>query len=260
MMAGLNKAFLSVLMAILFLIFPSLAFAQKAKLSAALIDNSVLVTSSFSGAKVTIFGSVAVAQGQASDIIVIVRGPDRPSWVTKKYKILGLWLGRERMYFDAAPTYFGRASTREIDKIISPSIRTTYAIDPLSQIQIASKSENLKNQHELINAFINERKKQKLYIDASDGVKTYTGGLFRADIKMPDLTPPGLYTVKVILLANGVPVDTTLSTFVVTKVGFERTIYEFSKDFQLIYALLGVALACFVGFISAKIFGRFSNS
>ena len=45
---------------------------------------------------------------------------------------MGLWIGQQRVYFDAAPTFFGVASTRPIDEIAPKDTQSLYGIDALS--------------------------------------------------------------------------------------------------------------------------------
>ncbi|NJR20202.1 MAG: hypothetical protein HC777_01025, partial [Hyphomonadaceae bacterium] len=84
------------------------------------------------------------------------------------------------------------------------------------------------------------------------------GGLFRAVVKMPDRTPPGLYTAKVMVFRNGRPFQSTLSTLVVSKVGAERAIFEFARDHAALHGLLGVAMALVAGFVASSVFRRFA--
>ena len=233
---------------------PQSANAERTKLAAALIDEQVLLTSSFSGTKVTIFGAVEGDTNDKPEIVILVRGPDRPAWISKKSKVLGLWLGHSRVFFDAAPTFFGTASTDRIEKIAPMDTLNLYGLTAQSQISIDKKHESSPNAADLEKSFIDKRTRQGLYVSSPHGVSFEGGGLFRADVKMPDLTPPGLYTVKVMLFRNGRPVDSTLQTFVVTKVGMERTIFTFATKHKVIYAFFGVILALGAGFISSRVF------
>jgi len=239
---------------------PSQSMAQRTRLAAALIDEQVLVTSSFNRAKVTMFGAYQSINEKRPDVIVIVRGPDRPAWVSEKTQIAGLWVGKTRVKFDAAPTFFGVASTRALDEIAPSDTLNLYGITAQTQIEVDSNYQNSKDLARLKNAYVAEREKQRLYLQSPNGVRLFDGGLFRADLRMPDLTPPGLYTVKVMVFRNGRPVDSSLTTLVVAKVGIERAIYEFAQKHRLFYSFLGVVLALLAGFISARIFNRFTNA
>jgi uncharacterized protein (TIGR02186 family) len=237
---------------------PTLLGAQTAQVSAALIDDAVLVTSSFTGAKVTIFGSVRGGGTGKTDIVVTVRGPDRPAWIGKRKRTAGLWIGEDRVYFAAAPTFFGVASARPLEQIAPKDTLSLYGLIAEGQLDIAPKSATSPLRRELEAAFVQQRQREKLYVEDASAVRLLKGDLFRADVQMPDRTPPGLYTAKVMVFRNGRPFQSTLSTLVVSKVGVERAIFEFARDHAALHGLLGVAMALLAGFTASSLFRRFA--
>lgn len=244
-------------MAVCVAVLPTMLGAQTAQVSAALIDDAVLVTSSFTGAKVTVFGSVRGGSMSNTDIVVTVRGPDRPAWIGKRKRTAGLWIGEDRIYFAAAPTFFGVVSARPLEQIAPKDTLSLYGLIADGQLDIARKSAASPLRRELEAAFISQRQREKLYIEDASGVRLLKGELFRADVQMPDRTPPGLYTAKVMVFRNGRPFQSTLSTLVVSKVGAERFIFEFARDHAALHGLLGVAMALFAGFTASSLFRRF---
>lgn len=236
---------------------PTLPQAQT-QVSAALIDDAVLVTSSFTGAKVTVFGSVRGGGPGTTDIVVTVRGPDRPAWIGKRKRTAGLWIGEDRIYFAAAPTFFGVASARPLEQIAPKDTLSLYGLLPQGQLDIATDSAKSPLRRELEKAFIEQRQRQKLYVEDAGAVRLLKGDLFRAVVQMPDRTPPGLYTAKVMVFRNGRPFQSTLSTLVVSKVGAERAIFEFARDHAALHGLLGVAMAVLAGFTASSVFRRFA--
>jgi uncharacterized protein (TIGR02186 family) len=238
---------------------PSLLNSQPAQVSAALIDDAVLVTSSFTGAKVTVFGSVRGGGGGNTDIVVTVRGPDRPAWIGQRKRTAGLWIGEDRIYFDAAPTFFGVASARPLEQIAPKDTLSLYGLIAQGQLDIADRSAKSPLRRELERAFVAQRQRDKLYVQDASGVRLLKGDLFRADVQMPDRTPPGLYTAKVMVFRNGRPFQSTLSTLVVSKVGAERAIFEFARDHAALHGLLGVGMALLAGFTASSLFRRFAS-
>jgi uncharacterized protein (TIGR02186 family) len=239
---------------------PTLIGAQSAQVSAALIDEAILVTSSFTGAKVTVFGSVRGGGTGTTDIVVTVRGPDRPAWIGKRKRTAGLWIGEDRINFAAAPTFFGVASARPLEQIAPKDTLSLYGLTPQGQLDIAPGSAKSPLRRELEAAFVVQRQRDKLYVEDASGVRLLKGELFRADVQMPDRTPPGLYTAKVMVFRNGRPFQSTLSTLVVSKVGAERAIFEFARDYAALHGLLGVGMALLAGFTASSLFRRFVPS
>lgn len=250
---------ISLLILLFLALFPQFAMAQKTRLAAALIDEQVLVSSNFNGAKITMFGALQMSNNTPTDIIVLIRGPDRPAWISQKSRILGLWIGQKRIYFDASPTFFGIASTKPLEQIAPQDTLRLYGLTAQSQLMVTPTSTAIPLINNLKNAYVANRHRQKLFLTIPNGVRWVGNGLFRADLRMPDLTPPGLYTVKVMVFRNGRPVDSSLSTLVVSKVGFERAIYEFARDHKVFHGILGVIMALGAGYVSARTFRRFSR-
>ena len=124
----------SIFIAMCLAFVPTMIGAQTAQVSAALIDDAVLVTSSFTGAKVTVFGSVRGGGQGKTDIVVTVRGPDRPAWIGKRKRTAGLWIGEDRIYFAAAPTFFGVASARPLEQIAPKADQGNRYVDKLVRV------------------------------------------------------------------------------------------------------------------------------
>lgn len=254
----LPRGLAALLAAGLVLLAAPAAPAQPARLSAALIDEAVLVTSSFSGARITVFGSFRAPEDGRTDVLVLVRGPDRPAWIGQRQRTAGLWLGEDRIRLEAAPTYFGVATARPLGQIAPEDTLGLYGLTALSQIELAPGEPDTPRAQGLVRAYVAERERQGLFVANATGVRLLPGGLFRADLEMPDTTPPGLYTAKVMLFRNGRPLESTLSSFVVSKVGAERAMFEFARDFPALHGLAGVLLALLSGFVAARVFRRIS--
>lgn len=237
---------------------PQAVAAQPTQVTAALINDSVLVTSSFAGAKVTVFGAVRGISGAGTtDIVVTVRGPDRPAWIGKRKRTAGLWIGEDRLYFAAAPTFFGVATARPLDQIAPRDTLRLYGLSAAGQMDVARDSAKSPLRRELEAGFVALRQGQRLYVEDPKGVVLLKDGLFRADVYMPDRTPPGLYTAKVMVFRNGRPFQSNLSTLVVSKVGAERLIFEFARDHAALHGLVGVAMALLAGLTASSLFRRF---
>jgi uncharacterized protein (TIGR02186 family) len=235
------------------------AMAQNRSLSAAVIDEAVLVTSSFNGARVTIFGS-SPRDPSEHDVVVLVRGPDRPAWIGERQRVLGLWLGQKRLQFDAAPTYFGVASSKPLGQVAPADTLALYGLTPESQLaaSVADTSLSAQERFRLAEEYARLRAREGLYVADAAGVQRLPGGLFRADLQMPDTTAPGLYTAKVMVFRNGRQIDSTLMTLVVSKIGLERVLYRFARNSPALHALLGVALALGAGFVASRVLRRVS--
>jgi uncharacterized protein (TIGR02186 family) len=260
---GLPRSIAALAACLVGLLFPAgPPFAQDGRgggrLAAALIDEAVLVTSSFTGATLTVFGALRGSDNARTDLVVVVRGPDRPAWIGQRIRTLGLWLGQDRVRFEAAPVYFGVGTARPLGQIAPADTLSLYGLTPLSQLAPVADDRSRPDLQRFREAYVAEREKEGLYLASSSAVRLLPGGLFRADIPMPDTSPPGLYTVKVAVFRNGRQLESTLSTMVVRKVGAERALFEFARDRPLMHALAGLGLALGGGYLAAALFRRIS--
>jgi uncharacterized protein (TIGR02186 family) len=86
-------------------------------ISAALTDTTVQVKSDFRGARIVLYGAVFDPAARPSDVVVLVRGPEQPVRITRKQKVLGLWLNSRPVVFRGAPGFYRAASNRPLDGI-----------------------------------------------------------------------------------------------------------------------------------------------
>lgn len=235
------------------------AAAQPAgRLSAALIDEAVLVSSSFAGATTTVFGALRGTDPARTDVVVVVRGPDRPAWIGRKRQLLGLWLGQDRVRFEASPVYFGVATARPLGQVAAADTLALYGLTPRSQLAVDPADRDRPDLEMFKQAYVAEREREGLYVQSASALRMLPGGLFRADVPMPDTVPPGLYTVKVLVFRNGRQLESTLSTMEVRKIGAERALFEFARDRPILHGLAGLLMALGAGYLAASLFRRVS--
>jgi uncharacterized protein (TIGR02186 family) len=228
------------------------------RLSAALIDEAVLVSSSFAGATTTVFGALRGSDPARNDVVVVVRGPDRPSWIGQRVRTMGLWLGQDRVRFEASPVYFGVGTARPLGQIAAADTLDLYGMTAISQLAPVAGDRSRPDIEDFKRAYVAGREREGLYLQSATAVRMLPGGLFRADIPMPDTVPPGLYTVKVMVFRNGRQLESSLSTMEVRKVGAERALFEFARDRPVLHGMAGLMLALLAGYSAAALFRRVS--
>lgn len=82
----------------------------------------VAITADFTGADLTIFGSVENADPQVYrqgryDVIVVLEGPGRPVVVRRKSRVLGVWVNTQSETFVNVPESYSVATTRAPQEI-----------------------------------------------------------------------------------------------------------------------------------------------
>ena len=99
--------------------------AEAERLIASLSNHRVMVTSSFTGAELVLFGGVeqdAASRQRRSgyDVVVTVTGPRQDVVTFRKARVLGIWVNTDSRTFDNVPSYLAVLSNRPLDAIASP--------------------------------------------------------------------------------------------------------------------------------------------
>src|SRR5919108_2365692 len=112
------------LLATLVILLASLAPTRAERLIASLSNHRVMVTSSFVGDELVLFGGIE--QDAASrprrggyDIIVTVTGPRQNTVTFRKERVLGIWVNWDSRVFENVPAYLAVLANRPLDAIAS---------------------------------------------------------------------------------------------------------------------------------------------
>jgi len=210
------------------------------------------ITTSFSGTRLLLFG----ATEGGGDIVVVVRGPNRREVIRKKERIVGIWVNRQSVTFDAVPGYYFQASTRPLSQIAPKEV--------LARHSIGTATLPLKPRDGTPPALVNDyraallRLKQgrSLYTAPSSPIKFTGGRLFRVELVFPSSVPTGIYAAEIFLFQNGRAVSISRKTLAVRKSGIEATIFEFAHEHAAIYGIFAIMVALFAGWLAGVIFRK----
>ena len=98
------------------------------RLVVSLTNHRVMITSSYTGVELVLFGSVerdATAASRAApyDIVATITGPREPVRARRKARVLGIWVNTKSRTFVDPPSYLAVLASRPLDAIASPEIR-----------------------------------------------------------------------------------------------------------------------------------------
>ncbi|MGD9924912.1 MAG: TIGR02186 family protein [Pseudorhodoplanes sp.] len=232
------------------------------RLITSLSSHQVLVTSSFTGIELVLFGSIerdakTVSRKGEYDIIVTVAGPRETLVVRKKDHVLGIWTNAESRSFLKTPTYLGVLSNRPIGEIASAELLRRQEIGMYLVPRPALTSEIQSGEHDIFReALIRLRKQRKLYVEEPAGVTFLTPNLFRATIRLPAEAPVGNYDVDVRLFADGTELARAHSALEVVKVGIEQFIVNAAANHGILYGLFTTLMALATGWFASVIFRK----
>lgn len=245
--------------------------APPAAVSAALTDATVQVKSNFRGARIVLYGAVFDPQQKPSDVVVLVRGPEQPVRITRKQKVMGVWLNSRPVVFRGAPGFYRAASNRPLDEIAHFGVlrRLGAGIDHLTINAPAEQvTETRYGVRDVVvsrlgadyyvwrRAVVRLKEKAGLYREDEHGVSFVDRGLFRAEIQLPAVAPTGVYRADILLFQDGRPVSARSRTLTVEKVGFERALYVWAHDRPWSYGVASMAFALVAGWAASAAFRR----
>ncbi len=230
------------------------AGAPKANtLVADLSRHLVAISTGFAGTDVLLFGAT---EGEG-DVVVIVRGPDRPVAVHRKSRVLGVWVNTAQMTFDRAPSFYSIASSRPLAEIAPATVlaRHQMGLDNLRlELPRAKASANVAQEWRA--GLIRNHEARGLY-RAEVGRVTFLGNrLFRTRIDLPANLPTGTYQVEVFHLQEGRVVSAQTTPLQVSKVGAEAAIYDFAYQNSALYGLIAILVALMAGWAAHLVFRK----
>ncbi len=240
--------------------------AKAERLHVNLTAHEVAVTSSFTGARITLFGAIQRTsdglapsqQFQNEDIIVAVIGPSEDLTVRRKERVGGIWVNRDAITFKRVPSVYYLASTRPVDEILSQSVRMRNELGPdyisLDRYEAHSDISSDEDIESFRQAMIRKKKEIALYGEDERGVRVQANTLFSMDINIPANVPVGKFSVRVFLVRDGVILQSQSIQPSVSKKGIERMIYSFAHVQPLFYGITAVIVAAFAGWLASVIF------
>lgn len=234
------------------------AFAER--LISSLSSHQVLVSSSFAGAELVLFGSVerdaaTVPRRSGYNLVVTVIGPRQTLVTRRKDRMFGIWANAQSRTFVGAPSYLAVLSNKPLDEIASLGVQQRLDIGmdnvPLPQTASMQPTDLL-----FRDALIRLKKERGLYIEEPNSVTFLTPNLFRASIRLPAEAPVGSYEVEVKLFADGTNIARTASALEVVKVGIEQFVANAARDYGFIYGVCTALMALLTGWFASIVFRR----
>jgi len=235
--------------------------ADAQRLIASLSNHRVMVTSSFTGANLVLFGTIETPTPRRAgyDIVATILGPRQNAVTFRKDRLLGLWLNVDSREFEKVPSYLAVLANRDLDAIATADTRRRLQVGldniPLTQraaVTIADASAD----DPFRRAFLRINMQRGLYREATNGITFLAPLLFRADITLPAGVPVGSYEVDVRLFADGALIARAPSAFEVYKAGLEQFVSTTSRTHGLLFGIVTAIMTLAVGWFGSVIFRR----
>jgi uncharacterized protein (TIGR02186 family) len=221
--------------------------ARAEALVADLTSHLIAITTGFTGASVVLFG----ATDGPGDVIVAVRGPDREMTVRRKSRVAGIWVNTQQVTFVNLPSFYAVAASRPIADILSPTAVAFYRLG-IANLKLAASTPA---PSVVVDAFRTalERTQQEagLYVERISKVDFLGERLFRATITFPSNVPTGTYLIEVFLVRDKDIVSGQTTPLVVSRVGVDAAVFEFSTRQPGFYGAIAVLTAVVAGWLAS---------
>jgi uncharacterized protein (TIGR02186 family) len=239
--------------------------AAAERLVTSISRHQVLVSSSFTGTTIVLFGTVepdsATARRRATDydIVATVTGPKQTLMTRRKERVLGIWTNMAARTFVNVPSYLALLSNRPFDQITDAETLRRLQIGLDNAVlpqQIGPDIGDVARDDVFRTNFIRLKREHRLYVQQTNGVTLLTPTVFRAEIPLPAETAVGNYDVDVKVFAEGAMLARTNSAFELVKVGFEQFVANAAHEYSLLYGLATAMMAILTGWFAAVVFRR----
>ncbi|PAP97360.1 TIGR02186 family protein [Mesorhizobium wenxiniae] len=227
-----------------------------------LSTDHVSITAGFSGADLTIFGSLEnadplVARQGRYDIIVVLEGPARPVVVRRKDRVLGIWINLESETFENVPVSYSVATTRPLQDVTDPNSYKQLSLGAANiYMQPADDGDSPATIQEFTAALRERKTATGLYSENVGGVQFLSQNLFRATVRLAPNVPVGTHKARAFLFKSGLFIKESSAQLEIRKSGFEQSIFRVAHDYSFLYGVFAVSLAMLTGWLGRLVFRK----
>ena len=219
----------------------------------------VAITSTYSGARVAVFGMIerdasTLSRGGKYDVVITVAGPSASQVLRAKERTGPLWINNTVRRYPDVPGYYALLSTGPVPAIANDPARERQKMGLAFYLAPSAAPSDAIEATDA--ALFRLRKKAGLLVEDPRAVQMHRPNLFSSAVTLPASAPTGRYLVGVTVLASGVPLKTVNTSFVVRKIGFEAYVAAHARDNGLLYGLFAVLCALVIGVLGNLMFRR----
>lgn len=236
--------------------------ARAEKLVSTISRNEVLITSSFDGETLTLFGNIEPEPGAALPyvegpfhVVVVVTGPVQTRVARRKTNAFGIWLNTQQVVFEAFPSYYHVLSDARLADITNPITLAEKRIDPGLQAMPSAKSDWW-DTTVFSNELVRLMTERGLFGVNEQAVLFRSDTFYSTQVTLSSDVPPGPYLAHTYLFKNGEIIAERTDRFSVRKTGFERFLGLAAVQQPLLYGIAAVLLALFTGWLGGVVFRR----
>ncbi len=212
----------------------------------------ISIDSGFTGTDVLLYGAVE----EEGDLVVVVRGPAERVSVRRKDRVFGIWMNRDDVEFEDAPSFYLVASSRPLGEIAQRNFRELHQIG-LDALRLTPSTARPEEEVEPFReALIRNRRRDGLYSDSIDAMKFLSNRLFSTSVHFPANVPEGAYRAEVFLIRDGKVISAETTPLFINKSGFLWQINFYAHSQPELYGIMAILVALLAGWIAAVAFRK----
>ena len=238
-------------------IFFSVTLAQAEEVVLGMSQNEVAITATFDGSNILVFGAIkrdSPIPNTPLHVIISIAGPSKPVVVRRKEQRFGIWVNKDTVEVDAAPSFYAIATTGSFQEVLSETEDLRHKVSINRAIRSVGAPMDVSNAQSFSDALIRIRREQGLYQSLEGTVALDQQTLFLTTIKMPANLTEGEYRTRIFLTREGKVLNQFETSIDVHKVGLERFLFKLSQENPLLYGLLSIAIAILAGWLASAFF------
>jgi uncharacterized protein (TIGR02186 family) len=230
------------------------------KLVSTLSSQQVLITSSFDGAALTLFGSIEgdtpeIAATGSYNLVVVVEGPRQDRVARIKTSNFGIWSNTDHVAFQHFPSFYAVIASGQLANIADPAVLAQYTVLPEDQARAAAQSTGLKAERFSLE-LVRLMQEEGHFMLREDGVRFLSTTSYAVNLPLPSDVANGPFLVRTLVFKNQELVAERTESFSVRKSGFENYVFVASRQQPLLYGIVCVLLALGTGWLAGVAFKR----
>lgn len=234
-------------------------WAETERVVAALSQNAVSITTDFAGSEIFVYGAIERDRlpnetDDNLDVIVTISGPEAPVIIRKKARALGIWVNRDKVLVDKAPSFYAVATTGAMGDILTNVEDRRHKITVERAIRLVGVAGEVDRPQDFSEAVVRLRRASGVYFERIGDVDQIGKTLFQTRVELPANIIEGDYVTRVFILRDGDVLDSFQTGIAVRKVGLERFVYNLAHEHSLIYGILSVLVALLAGWAASEVF------
>ncbi|KAF0675320.1 TIGR02186 family protein [Profundibacterium mesophilum] len=230
---------------------------------AGLSQNRISITANFDGTEILIFGAVKrdapAPDGPPLEVVITVEGPDEAVAVRRKARWAAIWLNRDSVEIDSAPSFYAVSTSGPLRAALSNTEDLRHAITIKRAIRSVGAPPGIDDPKSFTEALIRIREAVGLYQLNEGTVRITEETLFETRVALPANLVEGNYEVRVFLTRGGRIANSFKTAIFVQKVGLERFLFTLAHEQPLLYGLLSIAIAILAGWAASAAFRQFKS-